>query len=591
MSKTRLSLAASPPDGRHELHLALAEEGLEILNHLEEVLDLLQDMPWQTAHFAPLIPQLRSFASNAGALNQTAMQALLSRLVTLVEALQQAARPLRPAMLSLLQQARESLVEQCHKLVTADHTISGNPPQSSQPQLLIQLEQASENVRSGQDIPSLPIGELMVSQGELQRADLERVLELQQQPTGALLVALGLTTPERLQDALRRQPAGSRRPRLKVEALQLEQFQLQLERLMSLSTQLEGGSQEEQTLRRRQLRQLSRQLWDRVVDLRQQKLEPVFERAALVAKEVALEQGKEISIQLEGQHHELETELIYELTHLLNHAVRNAVQHGIEPPSVRMRQHKPREGTLRLVAQRRASTVEVRVEDDGRGLDRQKLHSRSLDLGFAGSLRATGSDLFEPLFHPLYVKMEGDAPHTAQLHGLPFIRETLLMVGGTATLHSTPGGGTTLLLTFPTRMGQLEGLVVRTYCGNIILPLNSVQEFNRPTRTQVLQTPGTPSQLSLRGWELPLFWLDQQLGRPFARVPLWEQVVVVVRTKAGLVGLVVKDVIGPQLLPFPQMEGTTQAGVAGTAILENGEVGEWIDVEQLLATSDTGSLP
>lgn len=587
MPKPRLSLASAPSDGRRELHLALADEGLEILNQLEEALDIINELPWQTARFASTIPPLHSFASNAGALHQTSMQALSTRLIALIEALEQAARPLRPAMLSLLQQAREALVEQCKALASQEQ--EGNTPPSamaSPAQLLVKLEQAADNVRSGQDIPSLPIGELMVSQGELQRADLERVLELQQQPTGALLVALGLTTPDRIQDALRRQPQGTRRPRLKVEALQLEQFQMQLERLMSLSTQLEQTSREDFPTRSRQLRQLSRQLWDKVVDLRQQKLGPIFERSALLAKELAFELGKEVSVHLEGQHLELETELIYELAHLLNHAVRNAVQHGIEPPSVRARQQKSREGNVRIVAQHRRNRIEIKIEDDGIGLDRHQILSRIQALNLTIPAGGDSSTIFEPLFNPLFRPANHDETDEGSLHGLPFIRDTLLMLGGQCALQSPPGGGTSLLLALPTRLGQLEGLVVKTHCGNFALPLSCVQEFNRPTRSQVLQTPGMGTQLSLRGWELPVFWLDQRLGRPLAREPLWEQVVVVLRTVQGLVGLVVKEVLGPQLLPFPQMEGEARDGVAGVAILETGEIAEWIDVERLLGEAD-----
>lgn len=211
------------------------------------------------------------------------------------------------------------------------------------------------------------------------------------------------------------------------------------------------------------LRQLWRALRLEVSLLRATPLQPLVERHARAANELADQLGKLVDVVVETEPLHVSARVADALDVGLLHCVRNAIDHGIEPPDERVAADKPRRGTLRLVAHTRGDVVELEIEDDGRGLHREALLQRARAVGLIEPVPATTVDVNELAFRPGLSTARATSPVSGRGVGLDAVRSALRTVGGEASVHSRADGGTRLVLrvSAPRHHVQVHVLEVR----------------------------------------------------------------------------------------------------------------------------------
>jgi two-component system chemotaxis sensor kinase CheA len=467
------------------------------------------------------------------------------------------------------------------------HAIAGPASADADAVLESRLEVAWRRLRSGAAEETAPIGELLVQQGDLRREDLDRALELQNQPTGALLIALGLARPEHVEAALARQRhAGPLHVSIRVEARRLDRLTELATSLLATCSTLDASSRHAAPPPLApglpEVRRLARLLWGEVTTLRRTPLLGLFQRLQRSARDLAAHLGTPIEVSFRGEAIELEVEYVEALSTVLTHAVRNALCHGIEPPDERRRAQKPPAGRLTFTASREHDEVTLVLADDGRGLDPGRIGARARALGLRDTTGLPAPHRWDVLLEPGFTTVEAPDALSGRGIGLNTVREAVERLKGRVWIESAPGLGTGVVIKLRTRVGFADGIVVMASGSRFVLPAEAVLEYVRPTRARCIEMTGPSPCLPLRGTEVPLVWLAPRLGRCPPQLPLWECLVVIVAVRDMPMGLVVDDLVGPQQVPLvPSAAGSAVPGLAGRVVLEDGEAAELLELEAL----------
>ncbi|MBS1118937.1 MAG: CheA signal transduction histidine kinase, partial [Deltaproteobacteria bacterium] len=259
---------------------------------------------------------------------------------------------------------------------------------------------------------------------------------------------------------------------------------------------------------------ISGELREQVMRLRMIPVAGVFRKHVRTVRDLASGLGKRARLDLVGDETELDKLLVEALDEPLMHLVRNAVDHGIEPPDQRTAAGKPVEGVVRLAASHRGNQVEIRVSDDGRGLDPGKLKRRALERGLITEAEADAMEdpaARELIFRPGFSTAATVSEVSGRGVGMDIVRQAIITrLKGTIDVESTPGQGSVFVLKLPLTLAIIQVVVARAGGETFAIPLDVVQ------RVLVL----SPSEISLvgdrevcvvRGKHVPLIRLDAVL--------------------------------------------------------------------------------
>ncbi|MBA2341560.1 MAG: chemotaxis protein CheW, partial [Pyrinomonadaceae bacterium] len=219
----------------------------------------------------------------------------------------------------------------------------------------------------------------------------------------------------------------------------------------------------EEEIRRARISRRFRLLEERLVELRMVAVVPVLERAARAAAAAARAEGKEIDIETKGGEARLDKSLADAIADPLLHLLRNAVDHGIESPPERRRAGKPERGQIKIETIAEGSRVVVRITDDGRGIDPERVRRAAIEKGvIEEGARLSSDQHLRLIFRPGFSTAEQISNISGRGVGLDVVEQTVERIGGELRLQSEVGRGTTFEMRLPTTMALLSSLVVRS---------------------------------------------------------------------------------------------------------------------------------
>jgi two-component system chemotaxis sensor kinase CheA len=328
--------------------------------------------------------------------------------------------------------------------------------------------------------------------------------------------------------------------------------------------------------------QLFTELQGLVMKARMVPLGPVFRRYVRTVRDLALAQGKQARLFLEGEDVEVDTTVVEHIKDPLTHMIRNAIDHGIELPQARAERGKDPCGRLTLRAKHDAGSIVLQVSDDGAGLDRARILARGRALGLvAEGGSPVDQEVHRLILLPGFSTTEAVTELSGRGVGLDVVRRNIDALRGSVAVESQPGQGTTITLRLPLTLAIIAGLSVGAAGETFVIPLDSVVECIELPDGQRSQADGR-GIINLRDQILPFVRLRQILGLTVG-APSREQVVVV-RTAEGMAGLVV-DVVHCESHTVIKPLGRrfrSLAGLAGATILGDGRVALILDVAALL---------
>jgi two-component system chemotaxis sensor kinase CheA len=343
-----------------------------------------------------------------------------------------------------------------------------------------------------------------------------------------------------------------------------------------------------QRLREQQgsLERLIAELQRSVVAIRVLPLGHVFRRFPRLVREIGQATGKSVQLVLEGEETEADKTVVESLFEPLLHLLRNAIDHGIETPAERRSLGKQETATVRVRAVRRGEAVEVEVEDDGRGVDVERVRALAVAMGLideAGSASLSQDRILGLIFAPGFSTAASVSELSGRGVGMDAVRAAIERLGGQVAVQSRRGQGTTVRLTLPFTVLMTSVVTVMAGGQPYGLSVESVLETVRVPRAAIRPISAARAFV-LRDRTIPLFDLSGALDGSAPLSRNGEATVVVVLAGGQPAGLEV-DGIGDRMdVMLTPMEGLLSGAfaAAGTALLGDGRVLIVLDVEELL---------
>jgi two-component system chemotaxis sensor kinase CheA len=324
-------------------------------------------------------------------------------------------------------------------------------------------------------------------------------------------------------------------------------------------------------------------LQDEIVAARLVPVSQVFDRFPRLVRDVARATGKDVDFRIEGKDIELDRSLLEELGDPLVHLLRNAIDHGIESPADRIAAGKAARGRLVLSASRDRSAVLIRVEDDGRGIDRAKVREYAAVQGLAeGNKSELGDeDLLRLISRPGFSTADRVTDVSGRGVGVDAVSTRVRQLGGTVEMRTVAGEGTSWTLRLPLTLAIVRALLTRVGDEFYALPLTHVTE-TLDLLSSAQQTVRGTEVLMLRNDVLPLLRLRRLVELPDENVAQ-PQVVVIARGERRA-GVLVDELVGQQEIVVKQFEPVRDALplFSGATILADGAPALIVDVGSLL---------
>jgi len=335
----------------------------------------------------------------------------------------------------------------------------------------------------------------------------------------------------------------------------------------------------------RQLGRITSELQRTAMSLRMVPIRRTFQKMTRLVRDLAAQQQKQAQLVTEGEETELDRNLVEQLSDPLVHMIRNSVDHGIEPPAVRVSQGKPALGTVRLSAAHQRGGIIIKIQDDGKGLDRDRIQAKARERGLIESdAKLSDEELFAMIFAPGFSTAEKVTDVSGRGVGMDVVRRNIEKLRGKVEIHSVAGQGTTFTIILPLTLAIIDGMLVGVGNDRYIIPTLAVRESFRPRPGMVSTVHERGEVVSVRGKLTPLLRLGQHLGTPGRAVDPTEGIIVVVESGDAARGLLVDELLGKQEVVIKNLGETfrKQNLLAGAAILGDGRVGLILDVDTLV---------
>jgi two-component system chemotaxis sensor kinase CheA len=335
-------------------------------------------------------------------------------------------------------------------------------------------------------------------------------------------------------------------------------------------------------------------LQDSVMGLRVVPVELVFKRFPRMVRDLALAQGKQIRLELIGQEVKIDKAMVESLADPLLHMVRNSADHGVEKPEDRRQAGKPDEAVIRIQAEQQGSRIMIRVIDDGKGIDPERVRRKAIERGLVKeeeSLQMSKEDILSYIFRPAFSTADVVTETSGRGVGMDVVRTSVMRLGGTIHLDSEVGRGTTFTMQMPLSAAVQEVLLVNTANQTMAIPGRYVAELVEVSPDEYQTVKGRTAIL-LRGNFLPIVRLEEVLGYPPAETQSHRYVVVLSDGQRTL-GVSVQEFVGRQELFTKDIHPRLAAlpGVGGASILGDGRVVLILDAAALYRLAENLQTP
>ena len=314
-------------------------------------------------------------------------------------------------------------------------------------------------------------------------------------------------------------------------------------------------------------------------------VEELFSRFPRVVRDLADRFGKEIELRIVGQDTRLDRTIVERLSDPMIHLIRNAVDHALETPAERVAKGKPRAGRITLWAGHEGDRVALRIEDDGRGLDRVGIVKK----GIAKGLVPVGTSPDDPrvdtlIFEPGFSTRDAVSELSGRGVGLDVVRDAVRSLRGSLAVESTPGKGTTFIFRLPLTLALIDGLLVETGGWRYVVPLAQVEECVALNGAGPALSKGRPC-VSIRGELVPMVQLREVFHAAGPRPP--RQELLLTRHAGQRVGVAVDRLLGRVQAVIQALgEGLSKLNrFSGATILGDGSVSLILDLAALVAES------
>ncbi len=351
-----------------------------------------------------------------------------------------------------------------------------------------------------------------------------------------------------------------------------------------------------------QLERNARELQESAMQIRMLPIKVTFSRFPRLVRDLGIKMEKKIELKISGDQTELDKTVLEKIGDPLVHLVRNSLDHGIETVEKRKAAGKPETGVLHLSASHEAGNIVIKVEDDGAGLNRERILEKAIERGIVNEDEPLTNDAIDNLiFQPGFSTAEQVSDVSGRGVGMDVVRRNIQDLGGRVDVHSTPGVGSVFTIRLPLTLAILDGQLVRVGDETYVIPLLSIVEsvLINPERLSYIANDSTIYRL--REEFIPVLDLKKTWCQEMENVvdaateeteavevtkedSLANKLLVVVEADRKRYGLVVDELCDQQQVVIKALETNYKNvnGLSGSTILGDGAVALILDIPSLM---------
>jgi two-component system chemotaxis sensor kinase CheA len=329
-----------------------------------------------------------------------------------------------------------------------------------------------------------------------------------------------------------------------------------------------------------------------VMEIRMIPVGQLYEKMSRIVRKIAREQGKKIDMRFFGADTELDKLIIEDISDPLMHIIRNAIDHGIEPVNERVRLGKDEKGMIRLSSFQKGNHVVIEVEDDGRGIDLERVKKKAIEKGLVQNPELLSDrEALELIFLPGFSTSEKVTDVSGRGVGMDVVKNNIAAVSGMVDIETRPGRGSTVTITLPITLAIIKALIISAAGRTYALPITSVLETILVEKGDIL-TVERKEVIQLRDTTLPLVRLARFFEIDQGKAGSDSCYVVVVGVAEKRLGIVVDDLLGQQDIVIKSIGATFKdfRGISGAADLGDQRTILVLDVGGIIAEATRGSM-
>lgn len=439
------------------------------------------------------------------------------------------------------------------------------------------LDQLLEKLKGAADSQSLP-GSLDTAAGMEKDKELDKVLMVE--------------APPEIRDSPARAKTTTADDKIKVSTVRLDNLINMSGELVIAQSMLaeEVGSNlaAEHLLGRKITHQnkIVRELQELSMSMRMVPIQGVFQKMARLVRDLSRKSGRDVAFTTVGQETELDRNIVDKIADPLVHMIRNSVDHGIEPPEERKKVGKPQTGMVELRAFHQAGSIVIEIEDDGRGLNKDRILEKAVEGGIVEPGQDLSDDqIFKLIFHAGLSTAQKITSVSGRGVGMDVVSKNIEALKGKIDISSTPGAGTTFTIRLPLTLAIIEGQIIKVGAEDkYIIPINSIVRSLQPTAGQLSTVQGRGEMVIVHGELVPLVRLYKLFGVVPATEDPTQSLLVVVEEDHEKCCLLVDELLGQQQIVIKSLgDGIGNLkGVSGGTIMGDGKVSLILDISGLI---------
>ncbi len=326
-----------------------------------------------------------------------------------------------------------------------------------------------------------------------------------------------------------------------------------------------------------------REIQEAVMSMRMIPVSFVFNRFPRLVRDLAKTLDKKIDLIIEGGETEVDKSMIEKLADPLTHLVRNSLDHGIEPLEKRLAAGKPETGTVVLKAEQRGGNILISIQDDGGGLNRDKILEKALSNGLDVDPKMPDEEVWQLIFAPGFSTADAVTDVSGRGVGMDVVRKNIEAIQGGIDIVSVAGQGSTFTIKLPLTLAIIDGMCVSVGTETYIIPLLNIIESLQPKPEQI-KTLANDTMLWSRDQYWPLISLREQMQIDEPGKPIENSIIVLVEIGKKRYGIIVDQLLGKQQVVIKSLERHYKKvdGISGATIMGDGKVAMIIDVDNLM---------
>lgn len=330
-----------------------------------------------------------------------------------------------------------------------------------------------------------------------------------------------------------------------------------------------------------QLARITLDLQNVVMKIRMVPVDYVFSRFPRVVRDLQRKLNKEVDFVIEGKDTELDRTVVDEIGDPLLHLIRNAIGHGIESANERIKKGKPPKGLLKLMARHEGNNVIIEVQDDGKGMDVEKVREKAIKTGLvaeAAAAQMSEKEILNFIFIPGFSTSEGADQISGRGVGMDVVKDKIESLSGAVEIETAKDKGTTVRIKLPLTLAIIQALMVTLNGYKYAIPLANV-DSTLTIRLEDVQKIQEQEVIVVRGEVLPIVHLAKFLSIPEQNKIQKEYPVVLVRIGTNKIGIVVDELLGQMDIVIKSL-GKLIKGIkeiSGASILGDGSIALIVD--------------